>query len=251
MYAIDSLKLISGIDIPVLTIQQIIHQPTIKEISQFGEQNFFYCVSIIASSDGKKIAKQIKEDKGIDMEFSDYEAFNQMFFSDEKNNVMIFTSFFSLLMPQLLDVKWNQYQTSFIFKNNQKKIIDGEIFDELKTIILKITGMDEIKEKSDFNPANKKASEIAEKIQRHRKIVAKEKANLSQDNGDENSLSNMISCMSTISGLTLQEVSNYTYYQLIKQYQRALLLDSYHIQMSMSAFSGIDEDKIINWMKKI
>ena len=35
------LALMTGIDIPVPELQTVIHQPTIKEISYMGEQDFF------------------------------------------------------------------------------------------------------------------------------------------------------------------------------------------------------------------
>ena len=37
----DTLSLMTGIDIPIPELQAVIHQPTIEEISMIGEQEFF------------------------------------------------------------------------------------------------------------------------------------------------------------------------------------------------------------------
>lgn len=249
MYAVDELRLLSGANIPIINLQQTLRQPTLNDIALFDQKKFFYCVSMFNSSDGKKMSEQIEKEKGMKMELSDYESFKQMFFSD-KNNIPLFNSFFMLLFPNLKNIVWNQYQTTIEFEKD-KKILDDVIFDELKYVILKITGMDKITEKKLFNPANDRASEIAEKIERHRRIVAKEKANLEGGKKEEDFLTNMISCMSAISGISINEIMSYTYYQLVKQYQRTLLLDSYHVQMSMSIMGGLKQEDIIDWQKNI
>lgn len=43
----DTLALMTGIDIPVPEIQTAIHQPTIKEISMIGEQDFFLGAQVL------------------------------------------------------------------------------------------------------------------------------------------------------------------------------------------------------------
>lgn len=109
MYAIDELRLMSGIDIPVINFQEVLHQPKISEIAFMGQNDFFYCVSFISSSNGKDLSEKMEKEKGLKIEFTDYEAFTQMFFTEEKNNTMIFNSFFSLLFPTLKAINWNQY----------------------------------------------------------------------------------------------------------------------------------------------
>lgn len=44
----DTLALMTGIDIPVPEIQTVIHQPTIKEISMIGEQDFFLGAQVLS-----------------------------------------------------------------------------------------------------------------------------------------------------------------------------------------------------------
>ena len=44
----DTLALMTGIDIPIPEIQTAIHQPTIKEISMIGEQDFFLGAQVLS-----------------------------------------------------------------------------------------------------------------------------------------------------------------------------------------------------------
>lgn len=43
----DTLALMAGIDIPIPELQTAIHQPTIKEISMIGEQDFFLGAQVL------------------------------------------------------------------------------------------------------------------------------------------------------------------------------------------------------------
>lgn len=43
----DTLTLMTGIDFPIPEIQAVIHQPTIKEISMIGEQDFFLGAQVL------------------------------------------------------------------------------------------------------------------------------------------------------------------------------------------------------------
>ena len=47
MYSIDSLTLISGIDVPIPEIGVNIHQPTIREIAYIGEKSFYEAAQTI------------------------------------------------------------------------------------------------------------------------------------------------------------------------------------------------------------
>ena len=43
----DTLSLMTGIDIPIPELQAVIHQPTIEEISMIGEQEFFLGAQVL------------------------------------------------------------------------------------------------------------------------------------------------------------------------------------------------------------
>ena len=43
----NKLALMTGIDIPIIEMQLAIHQPTIKEISYLGEEEFFSGISCL------------------------------------------------------------------------------------------------------------------------------------------------------------------------------------------------------------
>ena len=78
MYSIDSLTLISGIDIPIPEIGVNIHQPTIREIAYIGEKSFYEAAQtiIIQKEDFINGLENItQEDKIALSQMSNFEIF--------------------------------------------------------------------------------------------------------------------------------------------------------------------------------
>lgn len=64
---INNLLLISGVDIPFPQARLTIHQPTIKEISYIGEENFFLGCEILNYSQPEKDKKRLKNKTNFDI----------------------------------------------------------------------------------------------------------------------------------------------------------------------------------------
>ena len=177
------LALMCGTDYPVPECQLIVHQPRIKEISFIGESDFFSGIQCLCLN-------------------------KSMFVKDESlladtNNFQIFMTIMSekeaidkkMAVQQVCTLLFPKYKVLFtprtiIFNGEGQSIqIDENNFEFLQEAItniccLKTGPMDQ----QNFNPANAKAREIAEKLMRGRQIVAAQKGEehpieQCQDNG--------------------------------------------------------------------
>ena len=149
------LALMTGVDIPIPECNLILHQPTIKEISMIGEQDFFVGAQCLC------INKSMYEGQGIE-EISNF-ALLMMILSDER------TKDKKASVKQVLTVLFPKYQILFtprsiLFKQGEGDfIIDEGNFEKLQQVLTKVFCLGQSGQES-FNPVNDAAKKIADKI---------------------------------------------------------------------------------------
>ena len=126
--------------------------------------------------------------------------------------------------------------------------IDEDNFEYLQSAIsdiccLKTGPMDQ----TTFNPANKKAREIAEKLMRGRQIVANEK-------GQSNTsiFSQYLSILTVgLSSMSLQDAMDLTMFQLYDLIERYTLYINWDMDIRCRLAGGKPDSQPDNWMKNI
>ena len=264
------LHILAGTPIPVRSMGTTITQPKIREIAAIGEDKYFTVLSLFQKADKEDFKSEIlkaeeerikKENPDLEMteddrreiEFelditysSDFSVFVYLLqaFPDLKSS---FQSFLYIIFPELRGIGW---VPTLNLTLAERKPIDftEEMFLEVKEIVLSSLNYKTAEEQSaEFNPANEMASEIAEKIKR-----AKDKRNTeTSSKSTESPLADMSSILASSSNLSIQEVMNMTYPQLVIQYERSSLLLGFVNQIRASAFGGLDPDDIIDWTKTL
>ena len=164
------LALMCGLDIPVPQIQATIHQPTIKEIALIGEKNFFIgiqCLCIDKSS--------FVQDNFVPQNINNFQIFMTIMTEAEAKDKKDATrQLLLLIFPQYTNVLFTP--RSLILQGNgstENLTIDEQSFSFVQEIFREIFCYRMMLEKQDnFNPANAKAREIAEKLMRGRQRVA-------------------------------------------------------------------------------
>lgn len=236
------LALMCGIDIPIPEMQLVIHQPTIKEIALIGEKNFFTGAQCLCID--KKI---FIEDNILSEQINNFQIF--MMIIGDKNSTdkkecvqntltLLFPNSKVIFTPNSLIITQNEIQT----------LIDVGNFELLQSFLLKIFCFDSNKHKQEnFNPANKKAKEIADKIMRGRQRVA-------EINGT-NDVSIFSQYLSTLvvglNSMSLEDCMNLTMYQLYDLIERYSLYINWDIDIR-GRLAGAKSDKPVeNWMKNI
>lgn len=236
------LALMCGTDIPVPECQLVIHQPRIKEISYIGEGDFFSGIQCLCLN-------------------------KSMFIKDESvlantNNFQIFMTIMSekeaadkkFAVQQVCTLLFPEYKVAFtprsilLNKEGQSCMIDESNFEYLQGIIsdiccLKTGPMDQ----TTFNPADKKAQEIAEKLMRGRQRVAAQK-------GQSNSsiFTQYLSILTIgISSMSLDKLTNLTMYQLYDLIERYMLYVNWDMDVRCRLAGGKPDSQPDNWMKNI
>ena len=236
------LSLMCGTDYPVPECQVIIHQPRIKEIALIGESDFFSGIQCLCLN-------------------------KSMFVKDESdlsniNNFQIFMTIMSekeaadkkAAVQQVCTLMFPKNKVLFtprsilITGGEQSIQIDENNFEFLQTAIsticcMKTGPMDQ----QNFNPANNKAREIAEKLMRGRQRVAAQK-------GQSNTsiFSQYLSILTVgLQSMSMQDLMDLTMYQLYDLVERYMLYVNWDMDVRCRLAGGKPESQPDNWMKNI
>lgn len=238
----NELLLMSGADIPFISAQVNIHQPTIYEISLIGEESFFSGCQFLNFN-----KNMIDAEDNLDLaQMSDFEVFMSIMQSSEgsiiKNNVLmvltlIFPTYRILLEDELI-----------LLEDSKMVRINNTNYDEFKDILVSMFNLNENEDgtNGNYNPIDNRASKIAEKL---RKAKAK-KAEKSGD-GKIAILSRYVSILAVGEHKDINALMRYTVFQLNDEFKRFQMKQSFDIYMQakMAGATGLDE--VDHWMDKI
>ena len=237
------LALMTGVDIPIPELQTTIHQPTIKEISLMGEQNFFIGIQLLC------IKKQMYiQDENVLNNTNNFQIF--MAIMNEKQ-----TAEKKAAVEQVLALLFPQSKILFtprsIVLNSSQGIItiDEGNFEILQQLLneqfcLKGSGQEQ------FNPEGKKAKEIAQKLMRARQRVAEQK--MQGEGGSGSMFSQYLSILTVaIGSMSLTDLSNLTMYQIYDLIERYSLYLNWDLDIRSRLAGGKPDKPAENWMKNI
>ena len=236
------LALMCGTDYPVPECQLTIHQPRIKEISLIGESDFFTGVQCLCLNKSMFV-----KDESLLADTNNFQIFmtvmNEKEAADKKVAVQ---QVCTLLFPD--DRVLFTPRSIMISRESGSVMIDESNFEFLQAAIsniccLKTGPMDQ----QAFNPADKKAREIAEKLMRGRQRVAAQK-------GETNVsvFSQYISILAIGTGsMSLQNMTELTMYQLYDLVERYMLYVNWDMDVRCRLAGGKPDSQPDNWMKSI
>ena len=250
MYSIDSLTLISGIDVPIPEIGVNIHQPTIREIAYIGEKSFYEAAQtvIIQKEDFINGLENItQEDKTALSQMSNFEIFLKLVEANPLSSTKV-QMLLSLLFPDFN----SSIEERFIFLVNPKEqkniLINDSNFEILQEVITTILCLQSGNTKEEFNPQGDRAREIAEKIKRGRERAARLKGEKRQQSSF---LSKYISGLGIgTNTLNIHNVLDLTLYQLLNQLERYGLYTQYNISIQ-AKMAGAKDVEDVDWLKDI
>lgn len=236
------LALICGTDIPIPNCQLVIHQPCIKEISYIGEADFFAGIQCLCLNKSLFI-----KDESLLETTSNFQIF--MTIMSEKEAVDK-----KFAVQQTLTLFFPSYQIIFtprsiIFSHEKGQfIVDESNFEDFQSVIseiccLKNGPMDQ----SSFNPGDKKAQEIAEKLMRGRQRVAAQK-------GQSNTsiFTQYLSILTVgINSMSLADCMNLTMFQMYDLVERYMLYVNWDVDIRTRLAGGKPDSQPDNWMKNI
>jgi hypothetical protein len=244
---LDELLLISGIDVPFPEAQISVHQPILKEIGYIGEEAFFIGSELLNfSKESLSVEDKINlEDK------TDFEVFMSIM---KNRSLEMQKSKISAMM--VLSIVFPDYH--FDFKDNQivlekegeePHFINNNNYVKFKSIIADIFCLKRHgKEEQSYNPMGKKAQEIAAKIKKGREKVAESKGPQKVS-----VLSRYVSILAVGEHKSINDLCQYTVYQLFDEFDRFELEQSYDMDIRIKLAGGKTDNskEVDNWMKDI
>ncbi len=236
------LALMAGSDIPIPELELTLHQPSLKEISYIGENDFFTGVQCLCLY--KSMFIQDKDDLGDITNF-------QIFMTVMMDKTTVDKKNATLQVLQLLFPEYNIVFTpmSLILQKSEHGVmIDNSNFEILqKTLRVVFCANDGPMDQQAFNPANEKAREIAEKLMRGRQRVAAQKGN-----SNASIFSRYLSILTIgLSSMSLLELINLTMFQLYDLVERYTLYMNWDIDVRTRLAGGKPDSQPDNWMKEI
>ena len=235
------LALMTGVDIPIPELQIAIHQPTIKEISMIGEQDFFLGIQLLC------IDKNIYvQDERLLQQTNNFQLFMAIIHEPqtaEKKAAVL--QVLTLLFPK---AKVNFTPRSMLLSQDGVIItIDEGNFEILQELLIQqfcLQGSGQ----EQFKPKSSKAKEIAQKLMKARQKVAKQKALSNSGSMFAQYLSVLTVGLGSFTLNEAMELTMYQVYDLIERYNKYLNWD---IDIR-SRMAGAKADKPIeNWMDNI
>ena len=248
---LNELLLLSGNDVPFIPARITIHQPTIKEIAYIGEEKFFKGLELLKiSKDSLKV-----EDNSVLESLQNFDIF-MMVLADQspetQEHILYAQMILALLFPNYVFKVTNR---GIIFAQEKEgKLedvgqIDRDNFDEFRELLTSIFALKGKKgESEDYNPANALAKKIADKLKRGRAQAAEAKG---QDLSKIAIYSKYISILAVGERKDMNELFQYTVYQLLDEFQRFGLKMKYdmHIKAQLAGATNLGE--IEDWMKDL
>ena len=235
------LVLMTGVDIPIPELQLALHQPTIKEISMIGEQDFFIGIQILC------IKKEMYiQDESLLSQTNNFQIFmtmmNEQQVADKKQCVL---QVLSLILPHHQVVFTPR---SIILKNGDVITnIDEGNFETLQQVLIQqfcLQGSGQ----EQFNPQTKKAREIAQKLMKARQKVAQQKS--IEQSGSM--FGQYISILTVgLGSMTLNDCLSLTMYQLYDLVERYSLYINWDLDIRAKLAGSTDNKPVDNWMKQI
>ena len=202
---------LSGQDVPVVDCNIVIHQPTIKQIVMFKETSFISAVQLFGNID-ETIVK-LREVNPLTEQFTDFQLLMALLNQDDKIKKNI-NDFFELIFPQYI-IEIENEDICFYYNEQKVGIINLYNYKTFCSIVDILFGLPTSKKK--YNPANKKAQEIAEKFKKRAEILAKKKG---KDDDSPSLYGSYVSILSVGMNIDINVLFNYTPFQLYDTFNR-------------------------------
>lgn len=237
------LALMCGVDIPLPQYQLTIHQPKIREIALIGESDFFMGAQVLCISKDKLL-----QGKTLLSDTSNFQIFMMVMqekeAKDKRDAVM---QVFQLLFPKSKVV--TTPRSLIITQEASNPVtIDESNFDDLQEVFKCIfCTTNRANGETDYNPANKKAQEIAAKLAK-----AKQKINAQKNEDGVSIFSQYLSILTVgLNSMSLEDLMNLTMYQIYDLVERFGLWTSYDLDIRSRLAGAKIEKQPENWMKNL
>lgn len=245
---LNELLLLSKNDIPFPQAGVTIHQPTIKQIGYIGQDSFYTGCGLLnfSKQDYSLQGNNNLENKSnFDILMSILQDKNPL--SQQKRVclemvlLLIFPDYTVRILPNCIG----------LIKEDKVHPIDNKTFDAFQEIIRDMFKLGDVFKKTrEYDPGNARAKQLAEQFRRYHQKLAKLK-NQGGEGQNVTILSRYISILAVGENKNINDLLDYSVYQLFDEFERYKLkyqFDTYK-QMKIAGAEGLKEPK--NWMEDL
>ena len=239
----NDLLLLSGNDIPFIGAQLSIHQPTIKEIAYIGEETFFIGCDLINFSKNsleEKDKKALEQQTNFDILLAILREHNAVMVKNRDCVLLVL----ALLFPDFtIEIETKGIKLA---KEKEEHFITNDNFEEFKMIFNKVFAFKK-NEAQEYNPQGNLAKSIADKLKRRKQTLA----NIKKTTQKVDIFSRYVSILAVGEQKNMQDLLNYTVYQLFDEFERYQLKIHYDIYLQAKMAGAKDLKDVDDWMKDI
>ena len=240
----NDLLLLSGNDIPFYGGHINIHQPTIKEIGYIGEENFHVGLRFLLFD------KNNLEDKSDLENVNDFDIFIAIM--NDKKSVKHKTNAIMVLTLMFPDVSFKIEKDKILLQQQENINVNSSInafnFEEFQDIVRQMFCFNTFSGGEKYNPADAFAQKIADKFKKRQELLAKK----SEESGRKiNLFSKYVSILAVGLQKNMNELFNYTVYQLFDEFIRFQKKQEFDIHLKAKMAGAEDSEEVENWMEEI
>lgn len=240
----------TGEDVPFIQAQISIHQPTIAELSLLGENNFRLGCGLLNISTDLLSDKDKNDLKGL----SDFDILMTLIKDKSKGKLRKGRScvmrLLYLLFPEY-EIRVNENNQLELSKGDEKHYIHEANYSYFKSILTDIFCLRHVdKDEPKYNPKSEVAKSIAAQLERGRARAA---ATKNKGNGNQKTtfLDRYISILSVGLQMSVNDLTEYTIYQLYDVFERYQLktAQDFYVKAKMAGAKDIEE--VEDWRKDL
>lgn len=249
----DLAQILSGMPVQIKECNLAIVQPTVKTIVAYGEDNFFTGLQLFTQVE--KLVEPLKEGNSQLSMISDFQLLI-VAIQEDRSLKRVIDDLFEIIFPDY-SFKVDPGLINFYTKENSDGRIIGQLnpnnFDAFQSCLKDLfipAGSGETQQ--EYNPANKAAAEIAEKLKRGNQIRQEMKK---EDSKMGTSLfASYISILSIGLSMDMNIFYNYTPFQLYNTFTRYTTKTAFDLYQKIATTPMMDISKMKepkNWMEDI
>ena len=234
----------SGIDIPMPNFTLVAHSPTVKDIAFMGETDFFTAMQYLCID-----KEALTQDESVLANLNNFQVLLKVLEQpDNKKKKGTIVTLLNLLFPTYTTVFMPR--SIVISKDEQTVLIDENNFDDFQSSIKDILCVNSVFQGKNivYNPAGNKAKAIADKIQRNRLKIAKQKA---VQEGDSSILTRYLSILRVGPKIPLPESIEYNLFQLFDQIARYNAYVEWDTDLQVRLAGGTPDKQVETWMRNL
>lgn len=239
------LALMAGIDIPIPELSLVVHVPTVKDIAYMGEQEFFLAVQYICLE-----KESLVQDETLLASLTNFQVLMKVLEqSKDKEKKTAITTLLQLLFPNYTSIFTKNSIILRQVDGDNTVLIDTENFDSFQAALKEILCVSSLFQGENivYNPANKRAKEIADKIMRGRRKVAE----LKSKESNNSVLTRYVSVLTVAGVASLEQCLQCNLFQLFDLMERYTSYVEWDADLRVRLAGGKPDKPVESWMRDL